>query len=193
LLHGLDQGVVWLVDPLDGTGNFVAGEGPFATMVALLAEGETVASWIFDPVGGSVFSAVKGYGAFANGKAIAGSDSQRPNERASDLRGAILTRFLPIDVRRRVECGRALIGETTTGLLCAGSEYPAIALNSQDFALFWRTLPCDYAPGALFLTEAGGTSLEQTELSTVRVMEKSGLLAAKSHACWQPVRQALLD
>src|SRR4029079_7896546 len=60
------------------------GGGPFAVMVALLAEGETVASWIFDPVGGSVFSAVKGYGAIADGKAIAGpfGTARRTNKRS---------------------------------------------------------------------------------------------------------------
>ena len=90
LLHELDRGLVWLVDPLDGTSNFVSGSGAFAVMVALMSEGVTIASWIYDPIARSECIAVKGMGARIDGRAIS---SQSTVARAADLSGAILTRF----------------------------------------------------------------------------------------------------
>ncbi|MEO1219996.1 MAG: inositol monophosphatase family protein, partial [Pseudomonadota bacterium] len=44
LFTGLSQGEVWIIDPIDGTGNYAAGRAPFAMMAALLREGDVVAS-----------------------------------------------------------------------------------------------------------------------------------------------------
>lgn len=192
LLRGLDDGLVWLVDPLDGTSNFVAGKGAFAVMVALLEHGETSACWILDPLDGTEFVARKGFGATRNGQPIRKPARASEAARASNVRGAILSRFLPADVRSRVEQGRFLLGEATDGMLCAGAEYPAIALGRQDFALFWRTLPWDHAPGALFVMETGG-HVARPDGSAYRPGDgKSGLLAARSYACWAEVHKTLL-
>ncbi len=69
-LGNLGEGVVWLVDPLDGTSNFAAGRGPFAVMVALLKNGTCVASWMLDPLGGSLCTAELGSGAFRDGSRV---------------------------------------------------------------------------------------------------------------------------
>lgn len=53
---------VWLLDPLDGTANFAAGEAPFAVMAALLRHGDTVASWMLDPLSGRIAAAERGGG-----------------------------------------------------------------------------------------------------------------------------------
>jgi fructose-1,6-bisphosphatase/inositol monophosphatase family enzyme len=192
LLQGLDSGIVWLVDPLDGTSNFVSGNGPFAVMVALLERGQTRASWILDPLSGTEYFAGPDMGARMNGQRLAPSHIDGANRPASELRGAILTRFLPLDVRPRVEQGRKRIGATTNGTLCAGAEYPAIALGRQDFTLFWRTLPWDHAPGALLVTETGGHVARPDGSPYVPGDGKSGLLAARSAACWHEVHRAIL-
>ena len=49
LMEGLDKGIAWIIDPIDGTGNFAAGRPHFALMVALFAEGETQAGWMNAP------------------------------------------------------------------------------------------------------------------------------------------------
>src|SRR5215204_784336 len=63
LLEELDEGTVWLGDPLDGTANFVAGSDQFSMMVALVRNGETVASWMLDPVRSELAFAELGGGA----------------------------------------------------------------------------------------------------------------------------------
>jgi 3'(2'), 5'-bisphosphate nucleotidase len=55
---------VWIVDPLDGTTEFLAGTGEFSVMIALAEEGEPVLGVIFQPVGERLFWAVRGQGAF---------------------------------------------------------------------------------------------------------------------------------
>jgi fructose-1,6-bisphosphatase/inositol monophosphatase family enzyme len=62
---------------------------------------------------------------------------------------------MPPEVRRRVETALGMV-EPLAKLMCSGAEYPAIALGERHASLFWRTLPWDHVPGALFLEEAGG-------------------------------------
>ena len=68
LLDGLDKGRMWLIDPIDGTNNYAHGRSPFAIMLALLEDGDTVAAWIYDPVLDRLCSAVRGGGAWIDGR-----------------------------------------------------------------------------------------------------------------------------
>ena len=153
LMSDMDKGSIWLVDPLDGTANFAAGRTPFALMIALLWHGETVAAWVLDPVADKLAVAELGSGAWMAGERV---HTKGGSPGASALRGAVFTRFMPPNVAKAVTPRLAIIGEALPGHMCCGAEYPAIATGGEDFALFWRTQPWDHAPGALFLTEAGG-------------------------------------
>ena len=186
LLERLDNGDVWLVDPLDGTANFVAGRPVFASMVALLRDGEAVAAWVFNPVTRDHWQAERGGGTRHNGVAVQCRPSPGP------LRGAVLTRFLPADLRERIEARRDRVGEMLPGLRCAGVEYPALITNEQQFALFWRTLPWDHVPGTLLVTEAGGHVARLDGTPYRAADDTRGLLAAASKAQWDAVRDALL-
>jgi len=74
-------GWVWLLDPLDGTANFAAGVEPFSMMVALLREGEPIASWMHDPVGGDMHVAQRGSGAWSNGARVSTDPREGPLDR----------------------------------------------------------------------------------------------------------------
>ncbi|HET6603961.1 MAG TPA: inositol monophosphatase family protein [Xanthomonadaceae bacterium] len=186
----LDRGWVWLVDPLDGTANFVAGEPTFALMAALLCDGEAVGSWILDPVNGVSWRAELGAGAFRDSDRVYTTAAARA---ANELSGAVLTRFLPPDLRTSIEARRTNVAACLPGMRCAGIEYPAIVRDTQQFALFWRTLPWDHVPGALLLTEAGGR-VARLDGSPYRASDgHKGLLAAGHPAAWETVREALLS
>lgn len=189
LLSNLDHGSVWLVDPIDGTANFAAGRPPFALMVALLSLGETVAAWILDPVSGTIAVAQRGSGAWLGGKRIT---TMQGSPGPAALRGAVFTRFMPPDLASAVTPRLGAIGEALPGYMCCGAEYPAIATGKQDFALFWRTLPWDHAPGALFLNEAGGYSARPDGREYRPGSGRGGLLAARSQEVWADARAALL-
>src|SRR3546814_334571 len=71
LLSMLDEGQpVWVVDPLDGTGNFSAGLPIFTVIVALVVGGEVRAGWIHDPLNGRMAVAHKGEGTFVDGHRV---------------------------------------------------------------------------------------------------------------------------
>ena len=189
LLDGLDRGIVWLVDPLDGTGNFVAGQAPFSVMAALLRDGEAVGAWMLDPLSGSLAVAERGGGAYMDGGRVE-ADQNSPD--VSALRGAIYIRFLPADRREAITRRAAVLGEEVPRTFCAGADYPAIASGRQHFSLYWRTLPWDHVPGALFLTEVGG-KVARFDGSAYRPASRDGgLLAALNPTVWERVHAALL-
>jgi fructose-1,6-bisphosphatase/inositol monophosphatase family enzyme len=180
---------VWLVDPLDGTANFVNGSPEWAVMVALVRQGTTCASWIWQPVAGAMYQAERGGGATRNGRPVVRG---RPSAAVADLQGSVLTRFLDEATRERVDENRHRIAAIDPGTSSAGIDYPLLVDGGQDFVMFWRTLPWDHAPGALLVEESGGwvRRLDGDEYAPRQT--SSGLLAAASPAAWQAVRDALL-
>jgi fructose-1,6-bisphosphatase/inositol monophosphatase family enzyme len=189
LLERLDHGDVWLVDPLDGTGNFVEGRPCFAVMVALLSRGETVAAWMLDPLTDVMARAERGSGAFFGSQRV---HTDRDSPGTEQLRGAVLRKYMPRALREHVEDRLPRISEALPGARCAGAEYPAVATGQQDFAVFWRTLPWDHAPGALFLTEAGGVAARFDGAPYQVGDERAGLLVARNRAVWDAAQRALL-
>jgi fructose-1,6-bisphosphatase/inositol monophosphatase family enzyme len=187
LLEGVDRGLVWLVDPLDGTANFAAGEENFAVMVALVRDGEPIAGWILSPTSGRLARAERNAGAWVDGDRLV-SPPRRAQQR---MRGAI-GRFMPAgmqaEVVRRAEAG----GQLLPGLKCAGAEYPLIALGERDFAFYWRTLAWDHAAGALFLNEAGGKAARPDGSLYLAGSTGSGLIAASTPETWEEARRLLL-
>ena len=154
LVDHLGDGTVWIIDPIDGTANFAAGRPPFAMMVALLHNGETIGSWILHPMSDRLAAAQLGGGAWIDGERLRASTSTIDLDR---LCGIVSTAFLPEPQRGLVDRLRSAVGQTCPTARCAGHEYPLVASGTRHFALYWRTLVWDHAPGALLLTEAGGS------------------------------------
>jgi fructose-1,6-bisphosphatase/inositol monophosphatase family enzyme len=174
------EGQAWVVDPVDGTGNYAAGRTPFAIMVALAERGVVQAGWILDPVTWRMCHAARGGGAYIDNRRV----EARPTGAALPV-GALATRYLPADVRADVMAraeGHITIADIPH---CAGEQYPRLVLGTNDLALFWKAMPWDHAPGALFLEEAGGR-IARIDGEPYRLGEdRSGLLAAASPKLWE--------
>jgi fructose-1,6-bisphosphatase/inositol monophosphatase family enzyme len=187
LLQQLDRGEVWLVDPLDGTSNFVAGRPTIAILVALLRDGETVAGWMMDPLTGTMHRAERGAGAWRGDERLQCSGT--PDEHA--LRGTVKMRYLPPELQARVAPRTQALGELQADTGCAGCDYPAVVHGHSDFTFFWRTLPWDHAAGVLFLQEAGGHAA-RLDGSAYRAGDpRTGLLVASSLPTWHATRRVL--
>ncbi len=193
---------VWLVDPVDGTANFIDGSPEFAVMVALVEDGETTASWILRPIppnaevggrddattGMSMASAIKGQGARIDGQPVRLSP---PSDHLDQLHGIVKRRFLPPGIRATVDRGADSFASTSEGSGAAGIDYPAMVNGDADFILYWRTLPWDHAPGSLFVEEAHG-QVARLDGSPYRPGHTSGgLLIAHPHI-WSRICYALL-
>lgn len=189
LIEALSSERAWLVDPLDGTANFVAGSPDWAVMVALVERGEAVASWIWQPLTRRMYVAERGAGAELNGATLA-----VPPVTPLRPRGAVLRRFLDVETLSRVDDPTVLqnLGRVGPGRYCAGVEYPLLIDGAQDFVLFWRTLPWDHVPGVLLLEEAGGVAARPDGSGLgVGTHRGRGLLAASDRATWERVRRIL--
>ncbi|WP_017236812.1 inositol monophosphatase family protein [Streptomyces sp. SS] len=136
---------VWIVDPVDGTRQFVHGDPAFCTLVALARHGEVLASWTFAPALEEFAVAVRGRGATLDG---------RPLRSGSPDPGAVLEDTTP-------EQKRALLSLDTEGVRrrpcgSAGLEYLAVARGALDAVAFSWEYAWDHAAGLLLVAEAGG-------------------------------------
>jgi fructose-1,6-bisphosphatase/inositol monophosphatase family enzyme len=179
----------WVVDPLDGTANFIAGRPEWAVMAALVRDGMTVAGWIVRPADDLVYEAESGSGACRNGVRV-----RRPPAppRPAELRGAAHTRYMDPASRARVKAAAPQFAELGPGASCAGIDYPRLTDGELDFVLFWRTLPWDHAPGTLLVAEAGGTARRLNGTEYRPAEEGPGVLNAAGDECWHAVLPLLL-
>jgi fructose-1,6-bisphosphatase/inositol monophosphatase family enzyme len=188
LLENLASGSVWIVDPIDGTGNYAAGRAPFALMAALIEEGEIVASCILDPLEDRLAAAERGAGAWLNGTRIVPATAS-PGLAA--MTGIVSSFSRPQTMESRVAALGHLVAEVAPTRRCAGDEYPLVATGGRHFALYWRTLVWDHAPGVLFLEEAGGRAA-RVDGGRYRVGDPGeGILLAQTPAIWDEVAGAI--
>ncbi len=103
----------WVVDPLDGTANFVAGRPFWAVMAALVRGGQTVAAWIVRPVDDLAYVAEQGSGAWRNGIRVVRPPA--PDDPAA-MRGVAHTRYLTPPDKDRVRAARPLFAELGPGI-----------------------------------------------------------------------------
>jgi myo-inositol-1(or 4)-monophosphatase len=145
----------WIIDPLDGTTNFIHGFPQYAVSIALAHKGVLAHAVVFDPNRNELFTASKGAGAFLNDKRI------RVSKRTK-LEEALLGTGFPYRMFEHVDPYLAIFKEMTRR--CAGVRRPGAA--SLDLAWlaagridgFWEfgLSPWDMAAGALLIQEAGG-------------------------------------
>lgn len=143
---------VWIVDPVDGTSNFVRGEPGFATLVALAQRGELLGSWTYVPVLELMATARPGQGAHLNGERI----GTAPAEPGGALRVATSHSVYRTE-RDQLQLGRLEeSGAVIEPCTCAGIAYLDIARGGLDGVLFFWESPWDHAAGLLLVAEAGG-------------------------------------
>ncbi|MGW1891403.1 inositol monophosphatase family protein [Streptomyces sp. NPDC002004] len=143
---------VWIVDPVDGTRQFVHGDPGFCMLVALARRGELLASWTYAPALDELAVAVRGRGAVLDDAPLV-AGSPRPGE-------ALQVATSHPDFTTPQE-KRALLGlraDDVRARPCgsAGLEYLAIAKGELDAVAFSWENAWDHAAGLLLVAEAGG-------------------------------------
>lgn len=175
----------WVVDPVDGTRNFVDGKESFACMIALIDEGRTVAAWITYPTTGGELYAAAGKGAYLNGAPLTTPAPADPGA----LRGAIGARFAQ-GGRDSVLERAASLGPASPIRFCAGWDYLDVITGVTDYVSFTRTLPWDHAPGSLIAREAGLDSRRHDGSEYLPGDGGRGILTAHP-SVWRRVADAL--
>ncbi len=153
--EGRDPTRRWIVDPLDGTTNFLHGLPHWAVSIALEYKEEIVAGVVLDPVKNEMFVAEKGIGAWLNDQRIRVSDRR-------DMSGAIFATGVPFGGSKHLP---AMLRQTAAlAPQCAGiRRWGAASLDLVYVAAgrydgYWETgvQPWDVAAGMAILREAGG-------------------------------------
>jgi myo-inositol-1(or 4)-monophosphatase len=183
---GSDKTHVWIVDPLDGTTNFMHGIPLFSIALALEREREIVAAVVYNPISDELYTAEKGQGAFVNNRRL------RVAARRTLADGVVATgiphRGQP-DGHARFLAECALLMRQTSGLRRTGSaaiDLAWVAAGRFD-GYYERGLgPWDVAAGLLLVKEAGG---HVTDMAGGQDMIGSGsIVAGNAH-----VHRALLE
>lgn len=180
---------VWVVDPIDGTGNFAAGKEGFVSMLALIQGDDILASWIHHPVSGEMTIAKKAAGVTIDGRTAPpfGAPTSAPQGVLAYGQRGVPGIAQMVDRRRtsvtQVKSSRA-----------AGIDYVRMAKGEIDFTFFSGIMPWDHAPGALIVRELGG------HVGYIRADENyrpslalsaAGVLSAKNHGIWRDIHHRL--
>ena len=146
---------LWIIDPLDGTTNYLHGFPQFSISIALQYRGELESAVVFDPLRDEMFIANKGQGAYLNDRRIRVTDQK-------NLKGALLGTGIPYRDQTHVDAYfgmmKALIKDAA-GVRRPGSaalDFAWLAAGRTDG--FWELglAAWDFAAGSLLIKEAGG-------------------------------------
>jgi myo-inositol-1(or 4)-monophosphatase len=146
----------WIIDPLDGTTNFLHGFPQFAVSIAMQYRGQLESAVVYDPVRDEMFTASHGQGAQLNDRRL------RVTEQKT-LKGALIGTGIPFRDQRYIDAYLAIMKDMvkdTAGIRRPGSaalDMAYVAAGRTDG--FWELglSSWDFAAGALIVREAGGT------------------------------------
>lgn len=165
----------WIIDPLDGTTNFIHGMPQYAVSIALEHRGQMQSAVVFDPVRNEMFTASRGRGAFLNDRRI------RVSRRAK-LSEALLGTGFPYREWDHVDAYLGMfksLMEKTSGLRRPGAaalDLAYVACGRFDGFFEIGLSPWDIAGGSLLVSEAGG--LVGNLQGETGYMESGNLVAA---------------
>ena len=151
----------WIIDPLDGTSNYVAGLPWFCVSIALEVEGEMELGCIYNPAMEELFFAKKGCGATCNGKNL----SVSPHNEMKDCLFATGFYYFKGDQLNEQLVRIKKVKGASLGIRRFGSAALDLAYTAQGtFDGFWEVglNPWDVAAGALMVQEAGGMVTDLT-------------------------------
>jgi len=173
------SGVRWVIDPLDGTTNYLYRHPGFSVSIAAEEAGRAVAGIVVDIPSGDIYRAVRGGGATRNGVAIAVSQE-------TDLARALVATGFGYRAEERRHQGQVLariIGDIRDirRMGSAALDLCSLASGRVDAYYELRLAPWDFAAGALIAQEAGAeiTDLDGAFPTTAMVMGGPPVLAAQ--------------
>ncbi|WP_026377226.1 inositol-1-monophosphatase [Aestuariibacter salexigens] len=150
-----DDDYTWIIDPLDGTTNFVKGIPHFAVSIALLHKGRLDQGVVFDPIRGELFTASKGAGAQLNGYRIRAS-------KPKDLGGTVLATALPFKHREQTEqymqSLNSIFAKCGDIRRCGSAALDMAYVAAGRYDGYWErgVNAWDIAAGELMVRESGG-------------------------------------
>ena len=188
IVEGTDKSNRFIVDPLDGTLNYMHGIPHFAISIGLERDGKLHAGVVYQPLSGDIYWAETGYGAWLENRRLRVATRTK-------LSGSLLATGMPFlgheEARHRLSLAEiAHLSQETTGIRRFGSAALDLAyVASGRFDGFWerKLQPWDIAAGIVLVREAGGIV---HEIDGGNVLETGSVLAS-NEPLFQKVRNKL--
>ena len=176
--HHLEKldGIVWIIDPIDGTMNFIHQQRNFAISIGVYQDGKGILGYIYDVVHNELYYAQKGEGAYLNGVLLPKLEEVSMEESVIAINASWLLPKNIFHSEAAVSLIKSVRGTRSFG--SAALELASVATGRIDAYLSKRLAPWDYGGGAILIEEVGGivTDMQGNRLD---MLSGSSLLVAR--------------
>ena len=185
----LNEPLVWVVDPIDGTKNYINGKDTFCSMISLVSFSIPIATFIYYPLKNIYVYAFKGFGAYSMNIDTNKITKLSINQTIPKLiLGSGGTKGIPDPYRKyildnlRNNTNRVFIGS-------AGIETIMLANNETQFLFHGRVTPWDHSPLDLIIRESGGFVYMAKNKKMFNLNSKGPILAASNNLLWDRIKE----
>ena len=182
----------WVIDPIDGTKNYINGKNEFCSMISLVFNSIPIASFVYYPLKNLLVYAFKGFGAYSleiKTKKVIQLRIQQNS--LANLVGSGGTKGIQEPLRQKVlqnlrkYTNRLFIGS-------AGIEAIMLASNETQFVFHGRVTPWDHSPLDLIIKESGGCVYMLNDKAEFNIFSRGPILAASNDQIWENIRSLAL-
>lgn len=174
-LNELD-GIVWIIDPIDGTMNFVRQQRNFAISIGIYEDGVGKIGLIYDVVHEELYHAIKGEGAFVDNQPLPKLDEIPVKEAIIGINATWVTPNRRIDPSILGKLVRDVRGTRSYG--SAALEIAQVATGRLDAYITLRLSPWDFAAGLILIEEVGGISSTLTG-NPIELLKQNSIFISK--------------
>ena len=182
----------WVIDPIDGTKNYINGKNEFCSMISLVFNSIPIASFVHYPLKNLLVYAFKGFGAYSLEIKTKKIIQLRIQQNSFDnIVGSGGTKGIQEPLRQKVlqnlrkYTNRLFIGS-------AGIEAIMLASNETQFVFHGRVTPWDHSPLDLIIKESGGCVYMLNDKAEFNIFSRGPILAASNDQIWENIRSLAL-
>ena len=182
----------WVIDPIDGTKNYINGKNEFCSMISLVFNSIPIASFVYYPLKNLLVYAFKGFGAYSLEIKTKKVIQLRIQQNSFDnIVGSGGTKGIEEPLRQKVlqnlrkYTNRLFIGS-------AGIEAIMLASNETQFVFHGRVTPWDHSPLDLIIKESGGCVYMLNDKAEFNIFSRGPILAASNDQIWENIRSLAL-
>ena len=182
----------WVIDPIDGTKNYINGKNEFCSMISLVFNSIPIASFVYYPLKNLLVYAFKGFGAYSLEIKTKKIIQLRIQQNSFDnILGSGGTKGIQEPLRQKVlqnlrkYTNRLFIGS-------AGIEAIMLASNETQFVFHGRVTPWDHSPLDLIIKESGGCVYMLNDKAEFNIFSRGPILAASNDQIWENIRSLAL-
>ncbi|MBP2629201.1 MAG: histidinol-phosphatase [Firmicutes bacterium] len=180
-LDRADSEYLWVIDPLDGTGNYAQGLPIFAVSIALQYQGETVLGVVYAPIPNQMFTAIKGQGAYLNGERLYVSEK-------TELIECVLATGFPYDIAHNqannINYFSEIVLQARAIRRMGAAAYDLACVAAGKFDGYWELnlSPWDAAAAVLMVEEAGGIIIDFRTDRKISIIAGNEIICRKIYA-----------